>query len=207
MVTPTVGPPSETAAVRGPERAGCGGTSGATPESASGATTRAPRRLSQTALIGLAMPVTDGQVLTADSTQTDGIKWATPASSSFSRATVTQTTASLANTAVENSTVTLAKTGHLLYLIADRACRVVLYATAAARTADAGRGIGTPPTPGTGVLCEFVFPSAETIYTGQMIDYYNGDGSPSSSIYYAITNLSGATHTVQVQFVHLGLES
>ena len=38
MVTPTVGPPSEAAADRGPERADCGGTSGATPKSASGAT-------------------------------------------------------------------------------------------------------------------------------------------------------------------------
>lgn len=62
MVTPAVDPSSETAAVRGPERADCGGTSGATPESASGATDcgrRAnpkPQRFSNSALPGVAMP-------------------------------------------------------------------------------------------------------------------------------------------------------
>ena len=147
----------------------------------------------------------NGDILTYSS---GASKWENAApSSGASRATVTKTTASLANNAVENGTVTLAKSGNLYQLIVDRACRVVLYATSADRTADAARLIGTPATPGTGVLCEFAPTASGTTDCGPAIVYYNGDGSPTSSIYYAITNLSGATHTVQVQFVHLRLES
>ncbi len=94
-----------------------------------------------------------------------------------------------------------------MQLIADRACRVELYATSADRTADASRPVGTPATPGKGVLGEWVFTGALTIDNGPTVAYYNGDGSPTSSIYYAITNLSGSTSTVAVQFVHLGLET
>ena len=150
---------------------------------------------------------TDGQVLTADAASAAGVKWATPASSSFARATVTKTTASLADGAQETGTVTLAKSGLLLQVIADRACRVELYGTSADRTADSARLVGTPATPGTGVLAEWVFTGALTIDCGPIVAYANQDGSPSTSIYYAITNMSGATHTVQVQFIHLGLET
>lgn len=148
----------------------------------------------------------DGTVLTADSTQATGIKWAV-AQGLSSRATVTATTASLANDATENGTVTLAKTTALLKLTTDRAARVVLYATAADRTADASRPIGTPATPGLGILAEFVTTGAVTVDCAPVPTLYNGDGSPSTSLYYAITNTSGSTHTVQVDFTHLKLEA
>jgi len=124
-----------------------------------------------------------------------------------SRATVTKTTASLGNNSVENGTVTLAKTSALLAITADRACRVVLYQTSTDRTADASRAVGVPPTPGLGVLFEAVFPTSETIRLGPVALLTNGDGTPATSIYYAITNLSGATSTVQIDFLHLALES
>ena len=180
------------------------------------ATQKATKTYVDTAVAGAAVAQLDdvGDVTapspsTGDLLMWNGSAWVNqaPSSSSPSRATVTKTTASLADSVTENGTVTLAKSGHLYQLVADRACRVELYATSADRTADASRAIGTPATPGLGVLFEYVFTGAATADLGPAVVYYNGDGSPSSSIYYAITNMSGATHTVQVQFIHLGLES
>lgn len=124
-----------------------------------------------------------------------------------SRATVTLTSGSLANNAVENGTVTLAKSSLLHSIEADRACRVVFYSTDAARTADAGRALGTPAAPGLGVLAEFAFSAADTIDCGPRPLLANGDSSPTTSVYYALTNLSGATSTVALTLVHLKLEA
>ncbi len=148
--------------------------------------------------------VSDGDVLTFDSGD-----WVAspPAATGPSRANVTKTTASLANNATENSTVTLAKTSKLISIEADRAARVAFYSTSAARTADSGRAIGTPATPGTGVLAEFVLAAATPILASPSLDLVNGDVSPTTSIYYAITNISGSTHTVQIDLIHLALEA
>lgn len=151
----------------------------------------------------------DGDVLTYDSAIGQWVN-AVPTGGGGGSGTRTSDsiiTGSLANNAIENSTVTLAKSGRLFTITADRACRVRLYATAAARTADASRPLGTPATPGLGVLCEFAFTGAGTIYAGPELGYYNGDGSPTTDIYYAITNMSGGTATVQIDFIHLPLEA
>lgn len=124
-----------------------------------------------------------------------------------SRATVTKTTGSLANNAVENGTVTLAKSSLLHSIQADRACRVVFYSTSAARTADASRALGTPASPGLGILAEFAFTAAGTTACGPLPLLANDDGPATTSVYYALTNLSGETHTVSLTLVHLKLEA
>ncbi len=130
-----------------------------------------------------------------------------PASGLSSRATVTKTTASLANNAVETGTVALAKSCLLIKVTVDRACRIVLYSTSAARTADAGRVLGVPPTAGLGILAEFAPTGAGDTFCGPIVILANGDVSPATDIYYAITNMSGSTHTVQADFLHVKLES
>ena len=134
------------------------------------------------------------------------------ASASISRATVTKTTASLANGAIENGTVTLAKWGHIGPIEVDRDCWIRLYATAADRTADASRAIGTPAAATTNLLAEWSFASGVVGGNDQTlrrlgVDYFNDDGTVTSDIYYAIANRCGATSTVQVKFTHLALET
>lgn len=127
------------------------------------------------------------------------------ANAGSARATVTKTTASLADDATETGTVALAKAGLLLQVTVDRACWVRLYQTSADRTADASRLFGEPAPPSTDILEEFAFAGAGT-RRRIVVGYCNGDGSPTTAIYYAITNKSGAAHTVQVDFLHLKLE-
>lgn len=95
----------------------------------------------------------------------------------------------------------------LLSLQSDRAARVRLYSTAAARTADSARGLGTDPTAGAGVLCEYVYTGASTLGAEPPIILKNMDSTPTNEIYYAIQNRSGATATVTVTALLLALEA
>lgn len=118
------------------------------------------------------------------------------------RVTVCVTTASLANGAVENGTVAMARTFAVVAASVSVACRVELYSAAFFRTADASRPQTQPPTPGTqhGVIMD--------LYLDTM-DKFNWDMSPaaeganldtptSNTIYYAITNISGVGQPVTV---------
>lgn len=125
----------------------------------------------------------------------------------LARGTVTKTTASLANNAEEASTVTLAKSGLILKVVADRACWVRLYGTASERTSDAARLITQDPG-NVAVLADLVFDAGHlTINCAPLIGYANRDGTPATTLYYSIINKSGSTSTVQVDFTHQSLES
>lgn len=114
------------------------------------------------------------------------------------------TTASLANNATEDDVVALGKSFELFKVEADRHCRVRLYQTAAARTADAARPIGTDPDTAAGVIADFAIDgtSGLTIVCQPRVSGENHDAPIVSNIYYAITNMSGGASTVEVTFTH-----
>lgn len=118
------------------------------------------------------------------------------------RSTTTVTTASIADTASDNVTLTnTGRSGQLISIATDRAAWVVLYSDQASRTADAGRAETTDPAPGSGVLAEVVTTGAETVVLTPVVGYFNNEATPVSELYLKVTNKSGLTSTVQVDVV------
>jgi hypothetical protein len=122
------------------------------------------------------------------------------------RANVNATTASLANAAVFNGTVTLAK-GYTIYKITTSAASWVrVYTNAAARLSDAGRSQTTDPQPGAGIIAEAITTGANVVVMSPATIGFNDENPVSNSIPIAVTNLSGSTTAVTVTFTYLGLE-
>ncbi|HXE60891.1 MAG TPA: hypothetical protein VN607_09295, partial [Gemmatimonadaceae bacterium] len=116
--------------------------------------------------------------------------------------TVTYTTASLADGATEVGTIAMpagAREADMEALETDHTAWVRCYATAAARLADSARPITSDPTPGTGVLADFL-PLGTTIPCGPPVGLYNGDTPQGNVIYIAITNKSGGSTTITATF-------
>ena len=120
-----------------------------------------------------------------------------PAGPAYVRATSTVTTPSIANTAVSAGSIALAA-GYALYKIqVDRACRVRLYATTAARDADvAGTGAA-------GRVLDLVATAAGTILVTPSVVGWVDTGV---AIPFAITNTSGATATVTLTATYQRVE-
>jgi hypothetical protein len=119
---------------------------------------------------------------------------------------VVVTTASLADGVKEEGTVALGKNGLILKVVADRACWVRLYGTSAERTADNARVVEEDPD--VPVLADLIFEAgALTINCAPLIGFANRDGTVTTTIYYAITNTSGASSTVEVTFTRMVLET
>lgn len=120
------------------------------------------------------------------------------------RRDVIVTTGSLSDLAEETGTVALGRGFTLMRIEGDRECRVRLYTTAAARTADAARAIGTDPTGEHGVIVDAVPIVANLILDlAPIVNGSNLEGSPSANIPYAIQNRSGGTSTVEVTFTRV----
>lgn len=123
------------------------------------------------------------------------------------RTTLTATTASLVNDAAGDLVFTeTGKSGRFVSIATDRAAWVILYTSTAARTADAGRGIGTDPSPGSGVLAEVLTTGAETIKLTPTVGYFNDETVLSSELYAKVANKSGAASTVQVDLTVIPAE-
>jgi hypothetical protein len=127
----------------------------------------------------------------------------------LSGTTVSVTTASLANGATQTGTIALGKAGILHFVTSSAAAWVRLYGTAAARAADATRAQAIDPVPGTGVYAD-LFPgvsgAALAFPASPPIEYRNNDGPRTAAIYYSITNESGVTAAITVDFQILVLE-
>jgi hypothetical protein len=109
------------------------------------------------------------------------------------------TTTSLANLAEYTGTMTLGQSFIIAKVASDKACRFRAYRTAAYRTADSARAIGTDPTGEHGLIVDVVTTVSnlgidlEPLATG-----VNGDDPQVSDVYVAVQNKSGSTGTVQV---------
>jgi hypothetical protein len=115
------------------------------------------------------------------------------------RSSVTITTASLADEAVEDDEVTIAAAYRLMTIDVDNACRVRLYKSSAARSADAARPVGTDVDIATdhGLIFEYVATAAIAAMLSPLVDGFCPTGS---DVYYAIQNLSGGTTAIEVTF-------
>jgi hypothetical protein len=128
------------------------------------------------------------------------------------RDTVVKATASIANGAEETGTVALGKTFLLLKIVATQFCRIRLYSTAAARTADAARGFTTEPATDAShqiildLLLDGITGLTWIISSGGRIGF-NADSPAVSNVYYAIQNNSGGNASVSVTFNRISMET
>lgn len=124
------------------------------------------------------------------------------------RATATATTSSLAANASDSSqNITLGQGFTALSIRTTRPARVRLYSTAAARTADLSRAIGTDPASSAGVILDYVTIAANTTYSlSPLVTGANLEASPTDAISMTVTNLDSTTGTVTVTVVWLRTE-
>lgn len=128
-----------------------------------------------------------------------------------SRTTLTGSTTSIANNSTATITISGYKSYSLLKVSTNAAAWVRLYTTSAARTADASRIRSIDPLPGTGVIVDVITTSSSTVAYTQPITPgvigFNDDGTPSTNVYAAVTNLSGSTRAITVTLKVVQLEA
>jgi len=151
---------------------------------------------------------TANQVLSWTGTDYNWVNQSTSGSSStVARTTVSATTASIANDASDNITITGFKSYYLLKIQTDAAAWVTLYIDTASRSADANRNILTDPIPADGVIAEAILPTATSIRFAPAVLGWNNDSVPSTSIYAKVVNQSGSTRTITTTLTLIQVES
>ena len=150
---------------------------------------------------------TDDQILSWDGSDYVWIDAASGGGGLQTRQSPSTTTASLANNASGNIDIVGYKTYALLSIITNKAAWVRIYATTAARAADASRSQSTDPAPDAGVIAEVITAGAETVLVSPGVIGYNMESTPTTSVPCAVTNLSGSTGTVFVSLNLLQLEA
>lgn len=116
------------------------------------------------------------------------------------------TTASLANNAAGNITIAGWKGYMLLSIQTSAAAWITVYASSAARTADASRTITTDPVPGSGVLAEIITTGPQTQLFSPAVLGFSDEVSPSTDIQIKVVNRSGSTGTITVTMKLVQLE-
>jgi hypothetical protein len=143
--------------------------------------------------------------------------WATPSAGSglASRTTVSTTYTSLAANATDSSqNPVFFKSFRLVgvSVTSNKKCRIRLYSTAAARTADLNRGYTIPIQLGaqSGCIADFYFDQTIAVTPWNctpVIEGSNQDGSPATTIYASVTNTDTTTQTIVVTYTILQLEN
>ena len=150
---------------------------------------------------------TNGQALVWDNTAQ---KWepGTVSSGGVARSEVSGTTASIADAASANMTITgTGKTGQLLSIETSHAAWVTVYASQATRTADSGRAETTDPAPGSGVLAEVITTGAETVLMTPCVNHFNNETVVADELYLKVVNKSGSAATITVTLKVMPTES
>ena len=120
--------------------------------------------------------------------------------------TATVTATNLAAGATANLDPTAHK-GYVLYgITASHPCRVRLYTTAAARTADADRGQFQSPTANSGLIAEAIFVAAGTVNYTPAVYGYNNENPISAVAPIAVDNTGSTTESIDVSLTVLQLE-
>ena len=125
-----------------------------------------------------------------------------------SRIVVSGATTSIQNNGIGNTNILGARTYSLMKVGLSTAGWLRLYTDSASRSADASRSVGIDPAPGSGVIAEVV---TTGISTTQIISPFvmggNLDNPADTTIYAAITNLSGSTQAITANLTILQLEA
>lgn len=116
------------------------------------------------------------------------------------REDVTFTSGSIVANASASGTVSISPRYQLLQITTSHPCRVRLYTSTAQRDADLTRPMGTDPTGNHGLLFEFI--SSTELLSADLSPLVDGFAD-TSAIAYSITNLSGATQTINVTLNHV----
>ena len=103
--------------------------------------------------------------------------------------------------------VGLGFSGILQKVTSDLAAWIVLYSSAAERTADASRAYNTDPTPGSGVLFEAYVTASGTVVATPGTTYFNNDTTATEAVYAAVRNQAGAAVNASVTFSAYGFAS
>ena len=153
--------------------------------------------------------LTAGTNITFSGATADGVT--VNAFSTFdTRTTYTATTASLANNAAGNISVTAHKSYMLLKIKPSIAAWVVLYVDDASRTADSGRSQGADPAPDAGVIAEVVTTAAnqEIKMSPGVIGWHQDGGNDGvDTVFCKVVNKSGSTGNCTVSLTVVQLEA
>lgn len=102
---------------------------------------------------------------------------------------------------------TLSRAFQLLSLAASAPCRIQLYGTSIAQSADGSRGLDSPPPAGTmqNIICDVVLDASPLQWTFQDRIGANGDNPVNSTIYISVTNLdvTSESFTISIGYVPL----
>jgi hypothetical protein len=159
----------------------------------------------------VAQNLTGSPNITVSSVNSSGVVTATSFSGSNtlkSRSTVIGITTSIPNNGIGNTNITGFKSYTLMKVGLSTAGWLRLYTDNASRISDASRSIGIDPSPGNGIIVEVI---TTGISTTQIISPFvmggNLDDPASTTIYAAVTNLSGVTTSISVNLTLLQLEA
>lgn len=120
-----------------------------------------------------------------------------PAGPLLARETRVLSTSSLAADASENLDVAIYKAAEIYVLSTNRPAWVRAYATSTYRTDDAARLITEDPEGDHGLLLEMVTASDELSFTlSPVTTVFNANGTPTTTIYFRVTNLDTVTGIV-----------